>query len=399
MNHTIKQRISAPSDCTGCALCANVCPKSAIEMHLNAYGFYQPEVNDTLCIDCGICTKSCIALTPPQKEPQKSTAYGAWSKDEAVQLKSSSGGIFSIIASHILQLDGCVFGVAWSHPSTAEFVKIENEHELATLRGSKYTQAKVGTIYQQVKKELQKERWVLFSGTPCQISALRKYLKKTYEKLVTIDIICHGVPSRLLLEKYISEHTPEGTALTHIDFRDKSLGWSCFSVKLYFQNGDIISHPLYNDSYMRLFLSDMLLNEACYACPFSQAPRCGDISLGDFWGVQNHYPHWPLDKGISAILVNTKQGENIWTQIAENVHSEEVDMHLFSKYQGGFTHNTPIPTMREKSLEILAHTPLPLCVSLICDTKYIGPFRINKKGILFKTLRWVKRGLLEKFLR
>lgn len=388
----IHKHITPPETCTGCGLCANICPKGAIQMIQSDEGFYIPEVNNVACVECGLCTTQCIALTPQVPSDRQTTAYGAWNKDDEERFASSSGGIFSVISKHIINQGGCVFGVAWRDIDTAEHIKIETQEELAILRGSKYVQADVGMVYQQVKTELQKQRWVLLSGTPCQIQALRRFLKKDYEKLVTIDIVCHGTPSQLLLKEYIKQSQPLDSKIANIYFRDKSTGWLSYSIRHTLKNGISTLRPVYKDTFMKLFLSDMFLNKACYQCAFSQGTRSGDITLGDFWGVDRCHPTWPMEKGISAVLVNTSKGKKIWSEIANSIQFEAEDYTNFTRYQTGFSHHMPIPVARDHDFRLLQKgIPLKQIEKELCDTKKIGPFKLDKNGPIFLTLRKIKR--------
>ena len=215
--------ITAPTNCTGCALCANVCSRDAIRMEWSAEGFLIPKVNTESCINCGLCAKQCIALEekPAYTDDIESVAsWGGWNKNEATHLQSSSGGIFTALAERALMDGGCVFGVVWQDKYTAVFSKAETIEGLVRMRGSKYTPAIPGKVYQEVLAELKTGRQVLFSGTPCQVHALKKYLRKPFDNLLTIDIVCHGAPSHLLLEKYVQEtEARTGKIIDHVSFR------------------------------------------------------------------------------------------------------------------------------------------------------------------------------------
>ena len=201
--------ITPPENCTGCGLCANVCSKNAIHMVWSKDGFLIPQVDAEACINCGLCVKQCIALEENPKftdDIDNVVSYGGWNNNTEIHLKSSSGGIFTALAEHVIEQGGIVFGVVWKDKYTAIFDKTDSLEGLSRMRGSKYTQAIPGIVYKNVLAELKTGRQVLFSGTPCQVHALHKYLRKPFDNLLTIDIVCHGVPSHLILEKYIAEN-------------------------------------------------------------------------------------------------------------------------------------------------------------------------------------------------
>ena len=399
-----ERHITAPQNCTGCSLCANVCSKDAIRMVWSNEGFLVPEVDTNACINCGLCAKQCIALeeTPVYTDDIESIAsWGGWNKNETTHLQSSSGGIFTAIAEYILSLGGCVFGVVWKDKYTAVFNKAECMEDLARMRGSKYTPALPGKVYQQVKAELKSGRQVLFSGTPCQVHALKKYLRKPYDNLLTIDIVCHGMPSHLILEKYVLEAEAQtGKNVDHISFRDKPEGWRRFHVTCHYTDGSISSEPLDKDMYMRLFLCDKALNYVCYNCPYAHIPRQGDITLGDYWGVQKLHPNWPLDKGISSILANTEKGKlelllltgklELKAEPFENIYCGQKVVYIRPFKQ--------IPAERRHVLAKLKTWSLKKVLLKVANGKKIGPLYLSKTGLFYWGIRKVWR-LLTNIIR
>lgn len=387
-----KKHITPPENCTGCALCDNVCSQNAIRMVWSKEGFLVPEVNIESCINCGLCVKQCIALedkTVYTDDLSSVVAYGGWNKDSNIHLTSSSGGIFTAIAEHVIGQGGVVFGVVWLDKLTAVFSKTETVEGLAHMRGSKYTPAVPGKIYLEVRNELKTGRKVLFCGTPCQVHALKKYLRKSYENLLSIDIVCHGAPSHLILEKYIAEDEARtGKTIDHVSFRDKPAGWLGFHVTRYYTDGSKDSVRFSKDAYMKLFLCDKLLNAVCYNCPYAHIPRQGDISLGDYWTVQKHHKDWPIDKGVSAILQNTDKGSQILMEI-----SSKIDMlsEPFSKIYAGqavvyVKPQKKIPEERTVVLEKLTHLSLVQILEEHVDSVKIGSFYLRKESILYKII-------------
>lgn len=392
--------ITPPQNCTGCGLCANVCSRNAIRMAWSSEGFLIPLVNTDACINCGLCTRQCIALEEKQTytdDIDSITAWGGWNKSEQIHLQSSSGGIFTAIAEHTIAAGGCVFGVVWQDKLSAVFDKAENAEELSHMRGSKYTPAIPGKVYQCVQAELKTGRQVLFSGTPCQVHALKKYLRKPYDNLLTIDIVCHGAPSHLILEKYVQEtEARTGKTIDRISFRDKPEGWLRFHVTCHYTDGSTSSAPLDEDMYMRLFLSDKALNLACYNCPYAHIPRQGDITLGDYWGVQKHHQDWPIDKGVSAILANTDKGLQTLQQLNDTL---ELNCESFRNiYAGqGVVYIRPhkcIPQDRHRVLSRLKEWSLHQLWCRLVDTISIKGIRFRRHGLvhrIFLKIRALKK--------
>lgn len=389
--------ITPPENCTGCGLCANVCSKDAICMVWSNEGFLVPDVDTDRCINCGLCVKQCIAL---EDKPEYTddigsvVAFGGWNKDTDIHLKSSSGGIFTALAERVILKGGVVFGVIWQDKLTAVFDKAETTEELAKMRGSKYTPAVPGKVYRDVRSELNTGRSVLFSGTPCQVHALKKYLRKPYENLLTIDIVCHGAPSHLILEKYIAEDEARtGKTIDHVSFRDKPEGWMRFHVTRHYTDGSRESESLSTDMYMRMFLCDKALNLVCYNCPYAHIPRQGDITLGDYWGVENHHPDWPIDKGISSILANNEKGKQALNQLSDvlDLRSEP-----FRKIYAGqdvvyVRPQKQIPKDRELVLKALCEWSLSDVLRRLVNTVKLGAVRLPTNGIIYKTLIFPRR--------
>ncbi len=392
-----QKHIVAPETCTGCGLCANVCPRDAITMEWSDAGFLVPKVNAERCIECGLCTRHCIATDKaPDDEanPQEQESYAAWNKNTALRMQSSSGGVFSALAEYVISQGGCVFGVAWKDVSTAAFMKAETVEQLAALRGSKYTQALPSFVYREVREEL-RHRPVLFCGTPCQVHALKSFLGKPHERLLTMDIVCHGVPSRLLLEAYVAEaERTAGRRLERITFRDKSEGWLNYHVRRTYCDGSHEVGIFLQDVYMRLFLSDVALNRSCYNCPCARLPRPGDVSIGDYWGVQRHHEDWPIAQGISSVLVNTDAGRRALSGLAEKL---ELHKEPFARILAGQPHSYrssghPISRMREKVLQAAAAKRVSLRKMWgWLQFWQIGPLRISKNAHWVSSLRRLVR--------
>lgn len=318
--------------CCGCSACVQRCPKHCISLREDSEGFLYPQVDTESCIDCGLCEKVCPMLHHSEEVRKPLAVYAAKNKDEEIRRTSSSGGVFTALAEEIIREGGVVFGACFNSDWEVVHDYTETVEGLSRFRGSKYVQSRIGETYSQAETFLKAGRKVLFSGTPCQIAGMRKFLKKEYENLLTADVICHGVPSPGVWREYLKEEIarqrgkntvlprpiPEKDVLVEgISFRDKTLGWKKFSFALALSttngSGEKFSFcsrmPLNENLFLRGFLADLYLRPSCYACPFKCGESGSDVTLGDFWGLQEVMPELDDDKGMTALLVNNERGK------------------------------------------------------------------------------------------
>lgn len=389
-----RDHIVAPPDCTGCSLCANVCGHDAIAMVWSEEGFLIPQVDEAACVGCGLCVLKCPALQerPKVQDDLRDSVptFGAWHRDAEVHRASSSGGVFTALASWVLAQGGCVFGVVWRDKVTAVFTKAESMEEVAMMRGSKYTTAMPLFAYREVKAELKKGRRVLFTGTPCQVHALRRYLVKDYENLLTFDIVCHGVPSHLLLEKYVREAEQEaGQTVSYVSFRGKRDSWKRFDQVCHFADGSERVCYLGEDEYMKVFLSDVVLNECCYNCRYAHFPRQGDLTLGDFWGADRLHADWPIRDGITVLLANSPKGVEAMREVSGAVETAQVPFDEVYRYQG-VVFVRPHKELPQQRAEALVHLrgpqSLKAWIRRFPHMRYFGPFRVNTRSLLYRVL-------------
>lgn len=311
------------SYCCGCSACLQICPKHSISFNEDKEGFLYPNVDTSTCIDCGLCEKVCPVLNQDD-ERMPLQVYAAKHTDDEIRMKSSSGGIFTLLAEQIIDKGGVVFGVRFNENWEAVHDYTETKEGLAPFRGSKYVQSNIGNSYKQVETFLKTGREVMFTGTPCQVSGLKKYLRKDYENLLTVDFVCHGVPSPMVWRMYMEEEIARqgdvgknsvltsskvSPVVTGVNFRDKSTGWKKFSFVLNFskasaegEQNTVLSSVFTDNAYMKAFLSNLSLRPSCYACPAKAGKSGADITIGDFWGVESVLPNENDDKGISLIL-------------------------------------------------------------------------------------------------
>jgi coenzyme F420-reducing hydrogenase beta subunit len=328
----IDKLIKNLADCTGCYACYSICPKDCISMEVDAEGFWYPHIDIEECIDCGACDRVCPTFNKKEiiNEPE---AYACINKNEKIRLESSSGGIFSLVADMILDKNGVVFGALFDDNYKVIHNYIDTKNELYKFRGSKYVQSKIGDSFIKAKAFLDEGRLVLFSGTPCQIAGLYSFLGKDYDNLYSIDLICHGVPSPDIWEKYVNYREKEAKSKsTKISFKDKREGWKSSSQYFKFENGREYIKNIGADLYLKAFLKNICLRPSCYECQFKSIHRESDITLADFWGIENVIPEMDDNKGTSAVFINSKKGHDIFKQIECDMITKKTDINKIIAY-------------------------------------------------------------------
>lgn len=304
-------KIQDKSQCCGCEACRNICPKQCILMQEDKEGFLYPEVNLADCIDCGLCEIACPVLHPA-KERIPVAVCAAKHYDDNIRLASSSGGVFTFIAEQVIDEGGVVFGARFNDQWEVIHDYVETKEKLSCFRGSKYVQSRIGDTYKQVLHFLQSGRKVLFTGTSCQIVGLKLFLRKEYDNLLTVDVICHGVPSPKVWKKYLTEITStKCSQVTNISFRDKQKGWHNYFLSVKSSGKELSNIPAYSGVYSHLFLADLMLRPSCYSCPAKSGKSCSDITLGDFWGIENIFPELDDDKGCSVTLLYNPKAKSL----------------------------------------------------------------------------------------
>lgn len=309
--------------CNGCHSCSNACPEKCINMQPDIEGFLYPIIDLDKCINCHICEKVC-PLTTHVGYSCDTKAYAAYNKNLKVRLNSSSGGIFSLLATEIINDGGVVFGAAFDNDFQVHHIAVYNTGDLKKLYGSKYVQSRIGKTYSQAKKYLDDGKSVLFSGTPCQIGGLKSFLRKDYDNLYTQDIICHGVPAPKLWKKYLSSIS-DGESVKSVCFRNKDNGWSNYQIKIKFDSHSFKSKFTEN-KYIKMFLRNICLRDSCYNCEFKTLDRPSDITLADFWGINDVCPEMYDVNGTSLLLIHTEKGKNLFNQISDKIEYEATDL-------------------------------------------------------------------------
>ena len=310
--------------CSGCRSCEQICPKNAISMVYDQEGFLQFKINKNLCINCGLCQKRCPQENYNRLKQNPNKVYAAQVVDASVLLNSTSGGIFWCLAENIISKGGVVYGCAFEKDFSVSQIRITNMHELSRLQGSKYVQSDTGDSFTMVKNDLADGKYVLYSGTPCQIAGLKLFLGNMNEKLLLMDILCHGVPSPLLFKKYIEWiQLRYNRKLKTYQFRFKKNGYGGrYLLRLDFGE-KVKCLPIMLDPYGDAFLKGRTLREACYSCKFATIERVGDISLGDYWKPEVLNCDFDVSKGVSMVLINSDKAVEIWNQIARKIVYKE----------------------------------------------------------------------------
>lgn len=373
--------ITDPYKCCGCGACVSICPRQCIVLKKDdTEGFLYPEVDSSLCCHCDACERVCPMLND-NASLKPLYVIACRNEDKDVRISSSSGGIFSSLAEHIISKGGVVFGVRFSDDfGKAIFCEISNTSDISLLRGSKYMQAETTNIYTLVRERLHQERLVLFSGTPCQIRALRLYLGQDAHSslLYCVDIICHGVPSSEVWRRYL--HNVIGDQIpSHVSFRDKTTGWKNFSMVIKTPT-EAYSCVHRDDLYMQSFLRNVNLRPSCYNCQTKNGRSGADLTIGDFWGIPSGTDD---DSGVSQVLVMTNHGELLLNDV--HIYAHTYPICIVQKYNPAYFSSVAEPTRRRYFWKYY-HTNLVKAVK--CSTEHT--FLFSRLKHMIKTILWHK---------
>lgn len=371
--------------CTGCKCCQKSCPKNAIKMVVDSEGFEYPVIQKDKCVNCGICKNVCPILNEIQNVNRlsKQMVYSAEITDEEILLKSSSGGAFTGIVNAFCDKDYVIFGVEFDDKNKAVHTYVENKDEIGKYRKSKYVQSDVGDSYIYAKKFLEDGKKVLFTGTPCQIAGLKNYLKKDYDNLLTVDIICHGVPSQKVLNCYMNyEEKKYKNKIKNISFREKILKsnkYNSRNIAMQLHNGKKVTENWKESAYLRGFHRGLFYRLSCYNCKFANLKRISDITIGDCWGIEKLYPNIDVHKGASLIIVNSKKGSEIINQTHKYMNLIEIPAEFAIKNNSQLERPTYFNTKREEFFNNIDNsnfmTLINKCVPKITIKKVINKIK------------------------
>lgn len=340
-------------NCTGCGACIQRCPKQCISWTTKEFDFRYPQVDETACINCGLCEKVC-PIDKELKGPIAQKAYAAVHKDSAVLEKSTSGGAFTALADTIFAQGGVVYGAAMLNGMQVKHIRTENKTAFADLRSSKYLQSDTGTTYQMVEQDLKQGKVVLYSGTPCQIDGLKCFLRKEYENLYAADIVCHGVGSQAYFDKYMEFAKERYGKIKALRFRSKEYaGWSCGGVVVVVDssNGEKkIPYRDFDNYYYSYFLSGDIYRKCCYSCKYANTKRVGDFSLGDYWGVEALHLPLKTAKGCSLLLVNNDRAEKL-LEIVTELDKVETTIEQAAHCNTQLNEPSKLPESRQKRIK------------------------------------------------
>ena len=379
--HYYTNKICDKNMCTGCGMCANICPKKCINLQEQEDGFIYPVIDDKQCINCQLCKINCPSNNKRSYNTTEPVTIAAFYENPKILQQSTSGGIFFAIAECILERNGKIYGAVMDNKLSVHHSVATNERECEKMQGSKYIQSDTKYTYQNAKTDLEEGKYVLYIGTPCQIAGLYAFLKnKYYEKLVTIDLICHGVGSEKLFKKYIKYLEQKyKQKVTTIKFRSKKNGYGKFTVEIILENGKSVYIASINDIYMSMYYKKGIYRESCYNCQYAKIPRIGNISIGDFRSLSEDSEVYKKSKnrGVSVILLNNKKGEEIFEKIKNKLCYEERELYEIISTN----HNVSKPTIR------------PQYRDLILDDK-----EENIKKLQRKYCKRLKRELIAEFI-
>lgn len=377
------KQICPPEKCAGCWACYNICPKQCIQMKEGKLLHLYPTINQEKCINCGLCQKVCPGNHPlPLTQPLHT--YAAWAKDEQEYKTSTSGGIGACLSKYIIQNNGIVYGCGCLPNAEIKHIRVENEKDLPLLKGSKYVQSSINYIYKSVKTDLSNGKTVLFIGTPCQIAGLKLFLRKDYENLYTVDLICHGVPSLGYLQYYLKSKLSIVKS-DKITFRDNNN----MTLKVSYNNKLVYTYDYwsnrYKDEYYNAFMDGFSYRQSCHSCPYAAPTRVSDITIGDFWGFKDDINH-PHPNGLSCILCNTEKGNYFLDKIKDTLYIYERE--LEEAVNGNAQLQAPFP----QNFRILLYTHLTRIFNLstaynICifDHKY-NLYKIRGLGFILRRI-------------
>ena len=371
--------LASAEQCSCCSACASVCPTSSISMREDKEGFLQPHIDSNTCIKCHKCENTCPIIKPVRiAEDYETRAFAVMNKDEDVRLRSSSGGVFYALAKWTIRQGGVVFGARFDENWEVVHDYTETIDGIVPFMRSKYVQSRIGETYKQAKAFLQSCRQVLFVGTPCQIGGLHTYLGKDYDNLIMVDIICHGVPSPKVWREFLADKV-QGDKVLDVNFRDKREGWKDFQC-VTTTTTTTTREKQYENLFFRGFLNNVYLRRSCYDCQFKHLHRVSDITMADYWGIQDFCLEMDDNKGTSAVFIHSAHGEQVLNQISNDILQKEQDINNVLVCNSMMTQSVALPSKRKRFYFYYRLLPFPL-------SKYV----IDKDWMIKRIYRKIKK--------
>jgi coenzyme F420-reducing hydrogenase beta subunit len=348
--------------CTGCAACYTACSHNAIIMQYDEEGFEYPVINQESCLDCGLCQNVCPVLQYDKRHVLRTAnngaqiGYAARNKNFEQRMISSSGSIFPPIAEWILGNGGIVVGTAYDGKYNAVHLIIDTKEKLKEIQGSKYLQCKAdNTTFKRIREELKTGRLVLYSGMACQVEGLKSYLRKDYDNLYTIDLICMGIPSSVVWQKYLNAFF-KGEKILHINFKEKSIGWDTFSFYVKTDKREFKERGMEN-LYLQSMFRSWNMRPSCFQCPFKKEERFSDFTLADCWGASKLVPEINDNKGLSSVIVHSKKGHVLWQELSDRIDYREISIEDIAAGNSNLVQNKPKSGDRHLFYDLLERNP------------------------------------------
>ena len=313
------------ADCSGCGACVCACPTKCLSMKRDSEGFLYPHAEDKDCIHCGKCLSVCPVRIKPKTADYAERVFIVQHKDERIRRESTSGGAFTAIAEYIVQNGGIVFGAGMDENFRVRHMQARSAEQLALFRNSKYSQSDLGDTFLKIKHYLGEGKTVLFSGTPCQTAGLKKFLPDAGETLVTVDVVCRGIPSPLVFEKYIEYQKQKFGAFDKVLFRDKYAGYTHTAMSLYRGGNCLYHNGLEYDPMLKLFYRGMICRPICSDCPFKGIKRCSDFTLWDCFSAKEINGDFDDNKGTTFVMLHSEKAERIFEKLRDNIRFCEGD--------------------------------------------------------------------------
>ena len=343
--------------CCGCTACYAICTKNAIAMQVDNEGFKYPAIDKNKCVDCGLCADVCPLDIKYEKIENMKMAFACTAKNENISKQSSSGGVFAILANMFIEKGAVIYGAAFDEEWNVRHIRVDNKDEIKKLYTSKYVQSDMEDTFKTVKADLDSGKEVLFAGTPCQVAGLKSFLGENYKNLTTIDFICHGVPSPEVWQRYIKEMAANlNSRIVDISFRNKKDGWVKFCFMIKSENGHINYERAGDNIYMQAFLKNLYLRPSCYGCRFKTLNRASDISLADFWGVEEVLTEMYDEIGVSLCWYSSEKGRNVLGEALEQMNWQKVNLLEAVKHNSAAIKSVAIHKNRDKFFKDFAES-------------------------------------------